>query len=75
MTRTRPRPAEAQSGHEPVPLTSADLRPRRELLGSRLLAVYGHVERESDVVHLIAGKLVDLTPMLGALQIRSRDFH
>jgi error-prone DNA polymerase len=50
-------------------------RQRRELLGSRLMAVYGTVEREGDVVHLIAGRLVDLTPMLGSLQTRSRDFH
>jgi error-prone DNA polymerase len=50
-------------------------RQRRELLGSRLMAVYGRVEREGDVVHLIAGRLVDLTPMLGSLPARSRDFH
>jgi error-prone DNA polymerase len=50
-------------------------RQRRELLGSRLMAVYGTVEREGDVVHLIAGRLVDLTPLLGALQTKSRDFH
>jgi error-prone DNA polymerase len=50
-------------------------RQRRELLGSRLMAVYGRVEREGDVVHLIAGHLVDLSPMLGALPTRSRDFH
>ncbi|MCC6868995.1 MAG: error-prone DNA polymerase [Burkholderiales bacterium] len=50
-------------------------RQRREVLGSRLMAVYGHVEREGDVVHLIAGRLADLTPMLGALETHSRDFH
>jgi error-prone DNA polymerase len=50
-------------------------RQRRELLGARLMAVYGRVERESDVVHLIAGHLVDLSPMLGSLPTRSRDFH
>ena len=50
-------------------------RQRRELLGSRLMAVYGTVEREGDVVHLIAGRLVDLTPLLGSLQTKSRDFH
>jgi hypothetical protein len=26
-------------------------------------------------VHLIAGRLVDMTPLLGALPTRSRDFH
>jgi error-prone DNA polymerase len=50
-------------------------RQRRELLGARLMAVYGRVEREGEVVHLIAGRLVDLTPMLGSLQTHSRDFH
>jgi len=50
-------------------------RQRRELLGARLLAVYGRVEREGSVVHVLAGRLVDLTPMLGTLPTRSRDFH
>ena len=50
-------------------------RQRRELLGSRLMAVYGKVEREGEVVHLLAGRLVDLTPLLGQLETRSRDFH
>jgi error-prone DNA polymerase len=50
-------------------------RQRRELLGARLLGVYGKVEREGDVVHVLAGRLVDMTPLLGALSTRSRDFH
>jgi error-prone DNA polymerase len=50
-------------------------RQRREVLGARLLAVYGRVEREGDVVHVLAGRLVDLTPLLGELPTRSRDFH
>ena len=50
-------------------------RQRRELLGARLLGVYGKVEREGSVVHVLAGHLVDLTPMLGLLPTRSRDFH
>jgi len=50
-------------------------RQRREVLGARLLAVYGRVEREDAVVHVLAGKLVDLTPLLGELPTRSRDFH
>jgi error-prone DNA polymerase len=50
-------------------------RQRRELLGARLLAVCGRVEREGPVVHLIAGRLVDLSPLLGELPTRSRDFH
>jgi len=50
-------------------------RQRRELLGAKLLAVFGKVEREGEVVHVLAGRLADLSPMLGALQTRSRDFH
>jgi len=50
-------------------------RQRRELLGSRLMAVYGRIEREGDVVHVIAGRLADMTPLLGTLPTRSRDFH
>jgi error-prone DNA polymerase len=50
-------------------------RQRREVLSARLLAVYGRVEREGDVVHVLAGRLVDLTPLLGELPTQSRDFH
>jgi len=50
-------------------------RHRRALLGSRLLAVHGKVEREGVVVHVLAGRLTDCTPLLGALPTRSRDFH
>jgi error-prone DNA polymerase len=48
---------------------------RRELLQSRLLAVYGQWQREGEVCNLIAGRLVDLTPLLGRLATVSRDFH
>lgn len=50
-------------------------RQRRELLGARLLGVYGQVQREGEVLHLVASRLVDLTPWLGELQTASRDFH
>jgi error-prone DNA polymerase len=50
-------------------------RQRRELLGAKLLAVFGRVEREGPVVHVLAGRLVDLSPLLGELPTRSRDFH
>ena len=42
-------------------------RQRRELLGAKLLAVYGKVEREGQVVHVLAGRLADLSPLLGEL--------
>src|SRR6185295_7004352 len=50
-------------------------RQRRELLGAKLLAVFGKVEREGLVVHVLAGRLADLSPLLGELRARSRDFH
>ena len=50
-------------------------RQRRELLGAKLLAVCGSVEREGRVVHVLAGRLIDLTPLLGRLTTKSRDFH
>lgn len=50
-------------------------RQRRELLGARLLAVYGEWQASQGVHHLIAHRLVDLSPLLGQLAPRSRDFH
>jgi len=47
---------------------------RKELLDSRLMAVYGRWQREGDVKNLIASKLADLTPLLGRLGTVSRDF-
>jgi len=48
---------------------------RRELLGARLLGVDGKVQREGAVVHVIADRLLDYTPLLGRLPTASRDFH
>jgi error-prone DNA polymerase len=50
-------------------------RQRKELLRSSLLTVYGTLEREGEVVHLIAERLRDQTELLGKLVTRSRDFH
>jgi error-prone DNA polymerase len=48
---------------------------RRELLGSSLLGVYGQLQKEGEVVHLVAKRLVDLSAWLGRLETSSRDFH
>jgi error-prone DNA polymerase len=48
---------------------------RREVLGARLLGVDGEVQREGDVVHVIAKRLHDHSPLLGRLAVTSRDFH
>jgi error-prone DNA polymerase len=54
-------------------------RQRAALLGSQLLAVYGEVQREAGVTHVIAEGLVDYSPLLGTLLeglvTVSRDFH
>ena len=62
---------------------------RKAVLGATMLGVDGRVQREGKVVHVLAQRLCDLTPMLGALAsddaashadnarfpIASRDFH
>jgi len=48
---------------------------RRELLGARLLGVQGSIERDGEVVHLVARRLVDYSALLGPLETASRDFH
>ncbi|WP_395346346.1 error-prone DNA polymerase [Variovorax sp. UC122_21] len=50
---------------------------RRELLGARLMAVHGTWQREGAVKNLIAGRIEDLTPLLGRLaaSATSRDFR
>jgi error-prone DNA polymerase len=50
-------------------------RQRRELLGARLMAVHGVIEREGEVVHLVARRLDDRSALLGRLVTASRDFH
>jgi error-prone DNA polymerase len=47
---------------------------RRELLHSSLLGIYGIWQREGTVCHLVAKRLVDLSPLLGRLVTNSRDF-
>ncbi len=48
---------------------------RKDLLGSRLLAVRGRWQRQGDACSLIAQRVEDLTDMLGELETSSRDFR
>jgi error-prone DNA polymerase len=48
---------------------------RHELLGARLMGVHGVIERDGEVVHLVARRLVDYSALLGPLTAPSRDFH
>ena len=49
-------------------------RQRKEVLGASLLAVYGVWQREGEVQHLVAQRLVDMSHLLGGLQSTSRNF-
>jgi error-prone DNA polymerase len=48
---------------------------RAALLESRLMLVHGRLQREGDVLHVIARRLTDLSPLLGELVVASRNFH
>jgi error-prone DNA polymerase len=48
---------------------------RRPLLASRLLHVEGTLEREGEVIHVIAEDLHDRSVLIGNLNASSRDFH
>jgi DNA-directed DNA polymerase III PolC len=48
---------------------------REALLESRLLEVRGKLQREGDVLHVIAQRLTDLSALLGDLTVESRNFH
>lgn len=50
-------------------------RQRTELVHSKLMGVYGVWQRRDGTAHLLANRLVDLSPLLGSLPTRSRDFH
>jgi error-prone DNA polymerase len=48
---------------------------RAALLESRLLLVRGKLQREGDVLHVIAERLTNLSDMMGELVVVSRNFH
>jgi len=50
-------------------------RQRQALIGSRLMGLAGRLQREGEVMHVIAHRLVDLSRWLGRLRSASRDFH
>ena len=50
-------------------------RQRAELLGARLLGVRGTVERDGEVVHVVARRLSDHSRLIGALDAPARNFH
>jgi error-prone DNA polymerase len=48
---------------------------RKPLLGATLLTVYGQWQREGDVMHLVAMKLIDHSELLQGLASKSRNFR
>jgi error-prone DNA polymerase len=50
-------------------------RQRKILMGARLMGVRGKLQRQGEVLHLVAQHLEDHTNLLGTLVTRSRDFH
>jgi error-prone DNA polymerase len=50
-------------------------RARRVASNSRLLEVQGQLQKEGLVTHVVAGRLVDRTYMLGTVVTQSRDFR
>jgi error-prone DNA polymerase len=84
ITRQRPGSAsgvtfvtlEDETGHANIIVWKALAESqRRELLGARLMEVKGKVQREGEVLHLIAEQIRDRSRLLGSLITRARDFH
>jgi error-prone DNA polymerase len=50
-------------------------RQRQILLNASLMGAWGRVQRQGDVLHLIASRLEDYSHLLGSLANRSRDFR
>jgi error-prone DNA polymerase len=84
ITRQRPGSAsgvtfvtiEDETGHANLIVWErVGLAQRRPLLEARLLEVHGELQREGQVTHVIAHRLVDRSAWLGDLTTRSRDFH
>jgi len=55
--------------------TRVQERQRAELLGSRLLGVQGTIERDGDVIHMVAARLSDHSALIGPLLAPARNFH
>jgi DNA-directed DNA polymerase III PolC len=84
ITRQRPGSAggvtfvtmEDETGHvNLIVWNRVALEQRAALLESRLLEVHGTLQREGDVQHVIARRLIDLSALLGDLAVVSRNFH
>ena len=67
---------EDESGNVNVVVWLATARKQRKpLLTARLLHVKGVLERQGDIVHVMAGKLSDLSHLIKTLPVNARNFH
>lgn len=67
---------EDDTGNSNVVVWRATARAQKKAyLQAKILEVTGILEKEGEVVHVIAGRLTDLTSLMADLDARSRDFH
>ncbi len=67
---------EDDTGNTNVVVWVATARAQKQsFLTSKVLKVKGILEKEQEVTHVIAGKLIDLTSELEQIELNSRDFH
>jgi len=84
ITRQRPQTAsgvtfvtlEDESGQvNAVVWRNLGARRNAVLVGAWMMEVRGTLQRESGVTHVVAQELVDRSALIGALRLRSHDFH
>lgn len=67
---------EDDTGNINVVVWSGTARAQKQpFLMAKVLKIRGILEKEGEVVHVIAGKLTDMTQHLSSLRSSSRDFH
>ena len=67
---------EDHTGNSNIVVWLATARAQQQAyLRATILKVHGILEREGEVVHVIAGRLTDLSSKMQSLIARSRDFH
>ncbi|MFD2165002.1 error-prone DNA polymerase [Thalassotalea euphylliae] len=67
---------EDDTGNTNVVVWLATARAQKQtFLSAKVLKVVGMIEKEQNVIHVIAGRLTDLTPLLDDFDCQSRDFH
>ncbi|WP_231876871.1 OB-fold nucleic acid binding domain-containing protein, partial [Oleiphilus sp. HI0080] len=67
---------EDETGNINVVIWRATARAQKlPYLRAQLLRVVGILEQEAGVIHVIAGRLEDLTPQLDGLRTKVREFH